>query len=245
MHEVPPTLKSLVIDALAQMGTGHYKQSRIKNTRYISVKLIGDIGEDGTFRPSSVVVRIYDKDLEVYNRYYTEDVAKDFRRHQYAEYTPPNYVRVELALRREAIVNKLGDKSQATTRQTDPNTTLGALLMNPKKQAEILDNHFQRMGFYECVYSSRTFCNEIDAITKIRKTKANIKTTARLLRNGKNPNISPDALRGVRELLKDNGISLVTTGRRGYDLPPIDRAALLAQSSVFVEAESVPSVPLL
>jgi hypothetical protein len=231
MHEIPPELKPYVMDALQKVGaTGRFNPSRIKNTRYISVKLIGDVDNDGNFRPSSVVVRVYDKCLEVYNRYYTEDADRDFHHHRYTEWIPPNYVRVELSLRRDAIVNKLGDRNQP--RHTDPGTTLGALLLNPQRQAELLDNHFRRMGFYERVYSAPTFRDEAEAITRPpRKTKTydNIIEAARLYRNDKNPGISRDA----HELLRDNGISLVTTGENGHDLPPIDREALLARNAVY------------
>jgi hypothetical protein len=230
MHEVPQELKQLVLDALLKMGTGRFNPSRFKNTRYLSCKLIFDKGDDGKPRLSSVVFRFYDKDLEVYNRHHPEAVGEDFGHHRYTEYVPPNYIRLEVSMTRDALVNRLGGKS----RQTD-NTTLGGLLLHPSKQAELLDSHLHSKGFYDKVLSAPSFREEVDAIAKTDKVRHNAVDTARLLRDGRNPRISPDALRRVKELLQANGLSLVTMGEKGCDLPPIDRAALLAQGATFAK----------
>ncbi len=225
MHNVPPELKEVYLNAFGKMGNGHYKQFNYINTRYISCKLFCNDKDkdDGKARLSAVVVRIYDKDLEVFNRYYPEAVHEDFIYRQHAEYIPSNYIRLEVSMLRQKLTNRLGVNF----------ATLGDLLLNPTLQAEILDNYFQTLGLYNRVLSAPNFRNEVATIAKTPKTYHNIINTARLKRNDRNPNISPDALRYINDMLSDNGLSIITTSK--HDLIPIDQAALLAQNAVFEE----------
>jgi hypothetical protein len=238
MHPVPPSLKPYVLDALGQMGGGQFKSSTFENTRYISCKLIFDTDNEGNRRVSSVVVRIYCKDREVFTRYYPEAVYEDFEHHRYTEYTHPHYIRIETSYTRDAIVYRLGGKGNTTPRQANPGTTLGALLLDPVLQTSLINQRFDMMGFYEQCHPTRRLTHRIEAVCKTDKVYRNALELIDALRKDKPPNLTPDEVRTVRELLQANLISLVPSGIKGQSLPPVDRNVLLAQNAVYVEAPS-------
>lgn len=222
MLSVPPELKDLYLDTFDKMGSERYKSFSIGNTRYRAYKIFPEVNTNTkTMRPPSTVFRLYDKDKEVFDRLYPNAVHDDFLRHGGVEYTPPNYLRLELAMLRPTL-----------TRKIDKNVTVRTLLLNPLLQSEILDDYFQTFRLYDRILSAKSFRDAAAEIFE-NKTYQNVIETARLLRKDRNPNITPNELKYVKQKLRRNGISLITTSK--HNLTPIDRNDLFSRNAVFEE----------
>jgi hypothetical protein len=222
MHAVPPELKELYLDSFGKMDAGRFEKFRIKNTRYLScTPFPADKNRSGSkARSQSVGFKMYDKDKEVFDRYYPQGVDEDFISNSSIECCPANYIRLEVAMRRSKLRREFGNS-----------VTVGDFMYNLPKQAELLDCYFKQFGMYDRVLSIPNFHKAAAEMSKTDKMYRNLLETARLIRKDRNPAVSDESLRYMCKLLRANGVSIITT--KGHDLIPIDHDTLFAHNAVF------------
>ncbi|MBU3114622.1 hypothetical protein [Clostridium lacusfryxellense] len=182
------------------------------------------------YRSASVVVRIYYKDLEMYEKgiltkdntlFYPagvhEDVEKaiDIKDDGSLSYSVNGVrysrIRIELQLRRRKLMYALNSKS-VTVRD----------VFDEVFQTSMINKYFSTLGLDREILSAYNFRNHISTMGFSTKKRKHIIECARLLRSGKSPYITGTPLKkdaisrrmfnGYVNQLKEDDIHAITTG---------------------------------
>jgi hypothetical protein len=229
-HEVPEKDKDDYLHAYKLLYLPRHKNNQYKNTSYL-------MSNFKKYKSSSVVVRIYDKDVEMYEKgilteantlFYPTGVHEDVEKAIVIQDDGDlscvvdgvyySRIRIELQLRRRKLLNALKSKS-VTIRD----------VFNESFQTSMINNYFITLGLNRKILSSCNFRKHIDTNGFRTKKRANIITCARLIRKGKSPYITGTSLskdivsrptsNSYVKQLNTEGIHIVTTST--IDLIPI------------------------
>jgi hypothetical protein len=229
-HEVPEKDKEYYRKAYTHLYLPRHKKYQYKNTSYLMSNL-------NPCKSASVVMRIYDKDVEMYEKgkltkdntlFYPagvhEDVeqAIDINDDGSLSYSANgcNYsrIRIELQLRRRKLLNTLKSKS----------VTVGDVF-NESFQTSMINNYFIALGLNKKILSAYNFRKHVAANGFRTKKRASIVSCATLIRKERSPYItgtshskdivSRPTFNSYVKQLTTEGIHIVTTS--AIDLVPI------------------------
>ena len=218
MHHVPDKDKKYYLKTYKLLYLPRYVKSQYKNTIYLMSNL-------KKYRPASVVVRIYDKDLEMEQKsykihtlkYYPPSIADDIEKAIDIIDNGPLYgnIRIELQIRRAKLRRLLSSKS----------VTLKDLF-NQSFQEDIMNDYIIKLGLNRKILNSTNFRKYIDNLNFRKDKRNNIIECAHQLRNGNSPFIKSTKYNGSKQTfnnyvnrLKADGIHILTN--KDIDLKPI------------------------
>lgn len=187
-HEVPPQYKDDYLNAYELLYLPRHRKSQYKNTSYIMSSL-------KKHKYGTVVVRIYDKDVEMYEKgiinkdnslFYPIEVHEDIEKaievksidflSSYRDNCTYSRVRIELQLRRRKLLRTFNSKSASVKDVFDESF-----------QKSIINQYFVSLGLDRRILTSKNFRNHIDTKNYRANKRSNIINCAKLIRNKRSP----------------------------------------------------------